>query len=121
MRTLSIEPVEEAARSRAVGAEPPGVRVADAAGERAARDLGAVDVEARGRAVVGGGDVLPLADGRASARSRGSVRRTAAEREVVAAADVVDPDHRPVRCRSTCRATATSFFAVCLLAPTPRA
>ena len=88
------QPVEEASRGAAVGADPPQVGAADAAGDGARGDLEAVDEEAGRRAVVGGGQVLPLAgDGTRAGVEVARVR--AAKRQVVAGGDVVDPDHRP--------------------------
>src|SRR5438093_165940 len=85
--------VEEAAGAAAVGADPPAVGVADVAAERLARDLGAVDVEAGGGAVVAGAQVLPLAAGRRLAAVE-VVREAGVQGQVVAAAEVVDPEHR---------------------------
>ena len=100
--------VEEAAGAAAVGADAPGVRAADAAGDGAARDLGAVDVEAGGGAVEGGGEVLPLA-GDGVVAGVEVAGETAAEREVVAGREVVDPEHR-AGCRPRCRRSPTSFL-----------
>ena len=87
--------VEEAAGRAAVGADAPRVRVADAARDCARRDLDAVDVVARGGAVVGRGEVLPLPCDRALAGVE--IRREAvAEGDVVVAGQVVDPEHRAV-------------------------
>ena len=87
--------VEEAARGRAVGADPPDVRAPDRAGHAAAGDLGAVDVEAGRAAVVAGAQVLPLPSGRCLARVEVAGEAAAAERQLVVAAQVVDPEHRP--------------------------
>ena len=66
--------VEEATRARAIGADAPDVRVADAARDVTECDLGAVDVVTGRGAVERGREVLPFAGDRALLRSRGSRR-----------------------------------------------
>ncbi len=90
---LVDDAVEEAAGRRPVGADPPDVRVADVARERPVRRLDPVHVEAGGRAVVGGREVLPLAHRRGLSGVE-VVGPGPGQRQVVAADLVVDPDHR---------------------------
>ena len=115
MRTSSITPSKKPPGAAAVGADPPRVRVADAAGDCARGDLRAVDVVAGGRAVERGRDVLPLARRPGSARVE--VRReAAAERERSGGRR----DGRPRasgRCRPRCRRSPTSFLRRALLHP----
>ncbi len=91
---LVDRPVVEAGGARAVGADPPGVRVAHVAREGLARRLDAVHVEARHRAVVGRGQMLPLSDRGSPARVEVVGDRALVQRQPVAAREMVDPDHR---------------------------